>query len=1137
MITDIGYLKSGLSPNFSQELNLSNKSSSINESDLQANQTSLKHTTYHGNITHDIKEVQDTEEYLNPSTMENDLNTSDDAKNDESVTQIIDTATGSKFGTIYGTIEDNSLMYDSAMYDYIRGNIDNEIKIAGMLKNECGLNESVVMLEARLQDSVKQRWEKFIDFNNKIDSRFYASMNKILVDQHDYLEKYQDIILNKKPREDMEYEYTGDYAEGIDRCMNTPLPVFNYERDAEWLRQDGYEGAIKNFMSGKNFKYDKDKSLEEQFKSWFIAGERGVSKGKFSNLNMKSIFDFCYNWQKIEQVIKKDQQMLSQSTTALINAVNKELRERGEDPNKNVQDNTQKSTTTNGAKNTQNQTTNNSQKAGMGSNGSTTTINEGGIWLEANDQQSNNTSKTDLSIKTNTVNKMDENGNSKQTEVKAAGEANTTTQDINNIQRKWIALNKALLTAKKTALQQIAKDYMNLIRAHVRSYGGNSIKKAENEDANKNDTEAKNESASYTDLDLIGYYASEQSVFDEGVIDNIKEKMAQVAELKAQWKSVADKFVKHKWIYRYIYDDKQEEMLKKYYTMLTDEEVAYGQYKRAFKFISKFMGLPADKIIIENLVFKHDTKDKEQKIVALMYSKGLAKVTIPKGVNLIHVSPADNITALNPTFRSKVKGRYMYPTKRCFFTVIHDIKPTQAGLEKTKTTRYTPTGTITNAYIDPTYSDFKDGSIYIETDSPISVKKFEKKMLDVFSKKEDSAVKAESTLTDYESEIDPEMIDESFKEFIDNMKNWKTANQAHQKKVFKSDALTNDEYEKIKGIIEELKDPKTEYEDYKKAFDKLCRFCHIVPRGTIITKYELKKGSNDNNNSLHVEYSDNTKKIQLPSGVKLYHLSPVANIKQLIPQFRGKSEKGYLYDKPRIYFTINKNMPKFLADYKASTKVHKYMCKKDISSAYVDPLVWSSVQGAVYIETNKPIEVDEVGIPKKEDARDNVETKETKNESVFSADEFINFVTENGLTLEEDLTESDTSFEEDVLLESEKDDNLFAYFASNEFITDAIKGDNPKKIRKYIGKAEKFKSTIDKIEYRPYKGGGNYKKQFVTSVSAKGIATGIVSKVAYKHRTKNVTMYGKDRIQSMKKQVDDNIKKLSDIADKLEKKK
>ena len=32
-------------------------------------------------------------------------------------------------------------------------------------------------------------------------------------------------------------------------------------------------------------------------------------------------------------------------------------------------------------------------------------------------------------------------------------------------------------------------------------------------------------------------------------------------------------------------------------------------------------------------------------------------------------------------------------------------------------------------------------------------------------------------------------------------------------------------------------------------------------------------------------------------------------------------------------------------------------------------------------------------------------------------------------------------------------------------------------------------------------------------------------------------MYGKDRIQSMKKQVDDNIKKLSDIADKLEKKK
>ena len=138
---------------------------------------------------------------------------------------------------------------------------------------------------------------------------------------------------------------------------------------------------------------------------------------------------------------------------------------------------------------------------------------------------------------------------------------------------------------------------------------------------------------------------------------------------------------------------------------------------------------------------------------------------------------------------------------------------------------------------------------------------------------------------------------------LKSIKDWKVSNEAFVKREFKSSTLSDDEYIEMKGIFKDLR--KGNYETYKKAFNKLCSFCHIVPKGTIITSYKLTRGKEDRN-SLYVEYSYNTKKIDLPEGVALYHMSKIGGIKKLKPTFRGKSERGYLYDKPRIYFTINK---------------------------------------------------------------------------------------------------------------------------------------------------------------------------------------------------------------------------------------
>lgn len=492
---------------------------------------------------------------------------------------------------------------------------------------------------------------------------------------------------------------------------------------------------------------------------------------------------------------------------------------------------------------------------------------------------------------------------------------------------------------------------------------------------------------------------------DESVLSDIKKTVTDLGKLKEQWKDATKSFVNHKWIYRYV-NESQKAKLQSYYQKLCEEDISYADYRRYFSHICRFMGIPNDKVIIENLVFEKDKKDKDQDIVAVQYSKGLLKVEIPDGVRLIHVSPADNIEQLNPSFRSKLTGRYLYPTKRCFFTVAKEIKPTQAALEGKKLTRYTTKQDIKYAYIDPTYSNFSSRSVYVETLKPIPVEKFITKMEKIFGKilhkedaiEEDYDIDQFVMFEDYDESIytEEEILQEGFKETIELIKNWKTSNEANRIKKFKSTTLSEEEYKEIKDCINMMKTVET-YTEYKKYFNKFCKFCHIVPTGVIIKKYDLTKNKFDDKYTLDVEYSENTKKIQLPEGINLYHLSKIPGIKNLIPQFRGKSERGYFYDKPRIYFTIHKNMPKFLADYKVTQKMYKYKCKKDISDVYVDPLVYSNVQGAVYVETNKDIPVDEITNKESQESKEETKTNET-----FEFESFFEFVMENGFRIVEE---------------------------------------------------------------------------------------------------------------------------------------
>ena len=145
----------------------------------------------------------------------------------------------------------NSTNYmTSGIYEsYIENQIANQERLAYYLReagviSEAAASNIIALNEAKLSDNIKAKWNKFLAFIKSIAAKFMESMSNLLLSEKSYLEKYKDIILKKKPREDLEYSYTGDYDEGIDRLIKTECPIFNYEKHAEALRKDGYADII-----------------------------------------------------------------------------------------------------------------------------------------------------------------------------------------------------------------------------------------------------------------------------------------------------------------------------------------------------------------------------------------------------------------------------------------------------------------------------------------------------------------------------------------------------------------------------------------------------------------------------------------------------------------------------------------------------------------------------------------------------------------------------------------------------------------------------------------------------------------------------------------------------------------------------
>ena len=223
--------------------------------------------------------------------------------------------------------------------------------------------------------------------------------------------------------------------------------------------------------------------------------------------------------------------------------------------------------------------------------------------------------------------------------------------------------------------------------------------------------------------DFANYYGLEEIFDDENeVTESVKSFVGSVVRksvdgtyIRDTWNQLAKNFETNHIIRKL--KGKEVEEAKKNYEIMKEEDKSFMKYKSAFNKLCKILGLPNNETIIERVTIDKD-KDGDDEI-NVRYSKGKRKFMVPNGVTLIHVSPMDNLRELKPSFKSKVKGKYMYSSSRVFFTLSKDISKNKAGLEHQTLHRYTPKENIRVVFIDQTYRDYGTGAVYVETRFPI----------------------------------------------------------------------------------------------------------------------------------------------------------------------------------------------------------------------------------------------------------------------------------------------------------------------------------------------------------------------------------------------------------------------------------
>lgn len=173
--------------------------------------------------------------------------------------------------------------------------------------------------EGQLLDGAKAKLDKFIEFLKKLWNKFIENMNSVFLSGVKYLEKYKDVILNRKPV-DGEWEVKR-YDIGLERIAADPIIAFTPDLLTSGLL-DSEEAFQKKLLSKSEFHGTED--FATYCKDYFTGGADEV-KMQANQLNFTDMYNFCHDKKAIYDNIQKDYTAVTNGTNVAYTYIKQEI--------------------------------------------------------------------------------------------------------------------------------------------------------------------------------------------------------------------------------------------------------------------------------------------------------------------------------------------------------------------------------------------------------------------------------------------------------------------------------------------------------------------------------------------------------------------------------------------------------------------------------------------------------------------------------------------------------------------------------------------------------------------------------------------------------------------------------------------
>ena len=346
--------------------------------------------------------------------------------------------------------------------------------------------EKLEFIQEGVTDKLQNIWDKFKGFLNKVWEKFKNYMFRLVDNDTEYLERYKDIILNRKPN-DFTFNMP-NYKEGLKRMQTVMIKPFASEKNTVTADEANTHAYKKSLIPG----YNADDDWNKYCATYFEGGEDSIQYN-LQDMNMTELYNYCHDWKSsILPSITRDQTTLQNNVNEIEKEINSlktttqnasasmlgpELRAYGEmvvDSFANRVFNeaiTAAGSNGSGSSSSGDSATQTRPSGAVTKGNSSATGSSSGKVKSISSMTGEKDQQTHLGNKTDGEIEKDDKG-----QVKTGTDTGHTSAQVDELSKKLTGYNLAcsgILTGKFTAAQNMYKDYMTLIKRHVGEQVGN----------------------------------------------------------------------------------------------------------------------------------------------------------------------------------------------------------------------------------------------------------------------------------------------------------------------------------------------------------------------------------------------------------------------------------------------------------------------------------------------------------------------------------------------------------------------------------------------------------------------------------------------------------------------------------------